>query len=29
VSLFKVENIKPNYREISRRFNCDPNVNNI
>lgn len=24
VSLFKVENIKPNYREISRRFNCDP-----
>lgn len=24
VSLFKVEKIKPNYREISRRFNCDP-----
>ncbi|NCC62227.1 MAG: IS21 family transposase [Verrucomicrobiae bacterium] len=24
VSLFKVEKIKPNYSEISRRFNCDP-----
>ena len=24
VSLFKVENIKPNYNEIARRYDCDP-----
>jgi transposase len=24
VSLFKMDGIKPNYSEISRRFDCDP-----
>ena len=24
VSMFRMDDIKPNYSEISRRFNCDP-----